>query len=306
MVRVSPGAERIVEILSFLGRYPDERFTVSALARELDMNKATAHTLVVTLTQHGFLLRHPDDKSYRLGPALVALGESAALDAHEAADFAHFEMRRISEELNLLCVIGAAVGDEIVILSRLNGTSRQAGFPKMGQRLPFHPPVGAIFVAWADPSIAQAWIRRGGPEAEEHAAFYHEYLGQIRARGFALNLAPVAGSTLAEAVAAGAPPATSGQVVTNAVLRQFLDRPGTGGWPGTVLNLVAPVFHADGRVLLSLNMEATVGSNGIDLLRYGNRLLDTAARVTSNIHGSPPAGWPVAFDPSDPREAEAL
>jgi DNA-binding IclR family transcriptional regulator len=296
-VRVSPAAERVVEILSFLGRYPDERFTVSALARHLDMNKATAHTLVMTLAKHGFLLRHPDDKSYRLGPALVGLGESAALDAHEAADFAHVEMRRISEELNLLCVIGAALGEEIVILSRLNGTLRQGGFPKTGQRLPFTPPVGAIFVAWSDPATVAAWLARGGDEAEREASVYHEHLRQIRARGFALNLAPVTGSALAEAVAHRTPTVNS-PIVSNAVLREFLQSQQPRGESSAVLNLVAPVFHADGRVLLSLNMEATIVDDGTDLLRYGNRLLETAAKVTASIHGSSPAGWPPTFDES--------
>jgi DNA-binding IclR family transcriptional regulator len=293
-LRVSPAAERVIDILSFLGRYPDERFTVSELARQLDMNKATAHTLVITLAEHGFLLRHPDDKTYRLGPALVGLGESAALDAHEAADFAHVEMRRISEELNLLCVIGAAIGDEIVILARLNGTSRQAGFPKTGQRLPFTPPVGAIFVAWADPSTVAGWLSRGGAEAEENAEVYREHLRQIRARGFAVNLAPVSGSALAEAVAKGGP--SYRPMVSNSTLRQFLEH-GNGG-SHDVLNLVAPVFHTDGRVLLSLNLEATIGSDGTDLMRYGNRLLEAAAKVTASIHGSPPENWPVTFDPS--------
>ena len=301
-MRVSPAAERVVEILSFLGRYPDERFTVSALARELNMNKATAHTLVLTLTQHGFLLRHPDDKSYRLGPALVGLGESAALDAHEAADFAHAEMRKISEELNMLCVIGAAVGDEIVILSRLNGSARQGGFPKAGQRLPFAPPVGAIFLAWAEPQAVTDWLERGAPETKETAAAYREHLAQIRARGFALNLASVTGSALAEAVAAGSP-APGSRLVSNAVLRQFIHHPPAG--PPAVLNLVAPVFHADGRVLLSLNMEA-IGADGTDLLRYGNRLLQVAAKVTASIHGSPPPDWPAKVEAPAARDLDAL
>jgi DNA-binding IclR family transcriptional regulator len=301
-LRVSPAAERVIEILSFLGRYPDERFTVSELARQLDMNKATAHTLVITLAEHGFLLRHPDDKTYRLGPALVGLGESAALDAHEAADFAHVEMRRISEELNLLCVIGAAIGEEIVILARLNGTYRQAGFPKTGQRLPFVPPVGAIFVAWADPSAVAGWLSRGGAEAQESAGVYQEHLRQIRARGFAVNLAPVSGSALAEAVAKGGP--SYRPIVSDAQLRQFLEH-GNGGSPD-VLNLVAPVFHADGRVLLSLNMEATIGSDGTDLLRYGNRLLEAAAKVTASIHGSPPENWPATFDSAAALDTESL
>ena len=87
------------------------------------------------------------------------------------------------------------------------------------------------------------------------------------------------------------------------MLRQFLEH-GNGSSPD-ILTLAAPVFHADGRVLLSLNMETAIGSDGTDLLRYGNRLLGAAAKVTASIHGSPPENWPVTFDASATLENEA-
>ena len=157
-----------MSILTFLGRHPDERFTMSALARELKMNKATAHTLLLTLTARGFLLRHPTEKTYRLGPALVALGESAVLDEREAADFAHGEMRKISEELGMMCVVSAAVGEEIIILSRVDPHQRIRGYPRPGQRLPYAAPVGAVFTAWSSRAYVRSWLERGGPKAVEN------------------------------------------------------------------------------------------------------------------------------------------
>src|SRR5205807_5671765 len=55
--RPAPGAERVVAVLNFLTAHPDESFTLSELARRLDLNKATCHALLMTLTDAGYLLR---------------------------------------------------------------------------------------------------------------------------------------------------------------------------------------------------------------------------------------------------------
>ena len=78
MARAAPSADRTVALLDFLAAHPDERFGLSDLARRLDINKATAHALTAALTNAGYLLRHPVDKRYSLGPALIAIGNAAA------------------------------------------------------------------------------------------------------------------------------------------------------------------------------------------------------------------------------------
>lgn len=290
--RLSPAAERVMSILTFLGRHPDERFTMSALARELKMNKATAHTLLLTLTARGFLLRHPTEKTYRLGPALVALGESAVLDEREAADFAHAEMRKISEERGMMCYIGAAVGEEIVILSRTDPENRIRGYPRPGQRLPFAAPVGAVYMAWSPRTSVQQWLERGGPKAVANTDYYLDALAGIRERGFAVNLLPVTGSHFAASIDIETDFPHPSQVLSKREFEHLFRTPEEAG-SSAVVSLIAPVFHADGRVLLSLTVEAPV-ETGDDqgLLAHGRRLIDAAQRVTESIRGLAPAGWP--------------
>jgi DNA-binding IclR family transcriptional regulator len=291
--RLSPAAERVMSILTFLGRHPDERFTMSALARQLKMNKATAHTLLLTLTARGFLLRHPTEKTYRLGPALVALGESAVLDEREAADFAHAEMRKISAELEMMCVVSAAVGEEIIILSRVDPHQRIRGYPRPGQRLPHAAPVGAVFMAWSSRAAVHEWLERGGPKAVENPDYYLDALAGVRERGFAVNLLPISGSQFAASIVE-ADFAAPTQMLSASEFDHLFRRSEEAGAPA-VVNLIAPVFHADGRVLLSLTVEAPV-QTGDDqgLLAHGRRLLEAASRVTESIRGVAPAGWPPA------------
>ena len=77
MARPAPGADRSVAVLELLADHPDERFTLSEVARRCGLNKATAHALLSALTAHGILLRHPEEKRYSLGPRLIAIGDAA-------------------------------------------------------------------------------------------------------------------------------------------------------------------------------------------------------------------------------------
>ena len=86
MARPAPGAERSVAVLELLAAHPDERFTLSEVARRCDLNKATAHALLSALSERGVLLRHPEEKRYSLGPVLVSIGE-AARRGYTAVDF---------------------------------------------------------------------------------------------------------------------------------------------------------------------------------------------------------------------------
>src|SRR5919107_5173479 len=117
MGRSAPSVERALAVLDFLAAHPGEEFTLSHLARRLGLSKATCHAVLGTLTRAGYLQRHPERLTYRLGPTLIALGSAAQSDAR-ALDLARDEMRSLSAELALECLASTAVGDEIVILAR--------------------------------------------------------------------------------------------------------------------------------------------------------------------------------------------
>src|SRR5204862_283541 len=83
--RPAPGAERVVAVLNFLAAHPDESFTLSELARRLDLNKATCHALLTTLTQaaltavrhRGYSVSLDADARVQLGQALAELADDS-------------------------------------------------------------------------------------------------------------------------------------------------------------------------------------------------------------------------------------
>lgn len=75
--RRSPPTERVVQVLDHLVAHPEARFGLSELARRLGMSKPTCLGILTALTDAGYLMRHPADRSYGLGPALIVAGRAA-------------------------------------------------------------------------------------------------------------------------------------------------------------------------------------------------------------------------------------
>jgi DNA-binding IclR family transcriptional regulator len=288
MARPSPGVERAIAVLDFLAAHPGEGFTLSELARRLDLNKATAHSLLATLTEAGYLLRNPTRLTFQLGPSLIALG-AAAQSQFEAADFAREEMRSLSDELGLECLATTAVGDEMLIVSRA-GPPRALGTVQPGQRLPLTPPLGSVFMAWSDDEAIERWLSRAPVEDAEQ---YRAGLEATRDRGYAVGLEADPRATLGRALRGLAEDAPARQLVD-----QLIDELGHQEYILTsidrqarylVNHLVAPVFGPDGDVVLALSLFGFGGAiTGKQAEGYGDRLLEATTNVTKSVHGRTP------------------
>ena len=55
--------------------------------------------MLTALTDAGYVLRHPVDKTFTLGPAVIAVGNAAAVRQYEFVDFARGEMQALADEL---------------------------------------------------------------------------------------------------------------------------------------------------------------------------------------------------------------
>ena len=181
MARPALSATRAVAVLNFLASHGPEQYSLSDLAECLEINLASLHALMSALQDAGYVVRHPRLRTYSLGPSVVALG-NAALECHPAIDHARDEARRLSEELELGVAVTAVAGDEIVFLGRVGEHRARDIDAYVGQRIPLVPPVGSVFVAWADPG---KWLERAGDRPAMEAV-----LAEVRRRGWAASFAP--------------------------------------------------------------------------------------------------------------------
>jgi DNA-binding IclR family transcriptional regulator len=159
MARPSPGAERVVAVLEYLAAHPDDRFSLSELARGCRLNKATAHALLTELTTRGVLLRHPEEKRYSLGPRLVPVGR-AAQRGYRVHDFAPGVVRRLAAATGRRAVALAhdPARDYATTIAESDEAVRSDhGLPR---RWPLVPPIGVVFFAWADEPSVEAWLAR--------------------------------------------------------------------------------------------------------------------------------------------------
>jgi DNA-binding IclR family transcriptional regulator len=300
MARPALAAARTVAVLDFLAAHPTESFTLSELSRRLGINGASAHAVLTELTDAGYLVRHPQHKTFRLGPVVIALGH-AALESHPAVDVARDEMKRLATELDLECEASAAVAGEMVALGRAGPRRPGWSGPAVGQRLPLVAPVGAVFMAWAPPTAVDGWLARVGGERER--ARYRRSLDVVRARGYSVALRVAAERAVGRALARLADEPGAG-IERDALARlvgdlghddyQLVETEAPVSF--AVTSIAAPVFGPHGEVALALALLGFRGSlTGDDVRVHGERVRDSALLVTRETHGRPDAALAGVF-----------
>ena len=277
MARPAPSIDRTVAILNFLAAHPDDAFTLSELCRRVGITKATAHAMLNALADAGYLLRHPTDKTFTLGPALIAVGSAAAARRMEVVDYAREEMRRLADALRVQVVATIAMGEEIVVLAR-EGTAEPFRVTlDVGQRLPLVPPIGTVFVAWSPPSEIDRWLRRAGKDVTvAQVDRYRAAVDAVRRRGWSVGVevpVPLASETLLE------------ELAHDEYLLLELEKAHTY----RLSHISAPVFGPDGSVVLALNLLGFPGLLRAEQVpELADRLVAAALTVTKSIHGRAP------------------
>ncbi len=287
----SASAERVVSVIDFLASRPGESFGLSDLARALGLPKATAHGLCATLTESGWLLRHPADKTYTLGPALIAAGHAAGARQLDLVDHARPVMEELAAALAAQVVASGTVGDEMVLLATAGRPGPMWLAFTVGQRVPLAPPLGTVFLAWAGPDPVEAWLDRLGPDATEaDKQRLRSALGVIRGRGYALNLEAVANLKLSRALTGRDSRRRALAVaVEDLAHEEYLLQELEEGATYRLSQVSAPVFGSDGAVALALTVVGLPEKlTGEEIPRYGNALVAATRRLSASIHGRPP------------------
>jgi DNA-binding IclR family transcriptional regulator len=288
MPRPALSASRSVAVLNFLAAHPTEAFTLSDIAGRVGINPASAHALLAVLTDAGYLQRHPRLRTFTLGPAVVALG-TAALDAHPVIDVARDAARALARETGLEVALTALAGDHIIFLARAGEPSARGVPVHVGQRVPFVPPLGSVFVAWGG---AESWLAQS-PDPAPWAAV----LEAVRSRGYSVALEADARQQLGHALNDFA--ADPSREELRSRVDDLISDLGDRAYQLQVLDparcydvsmIAAPIFGPAGDVVLAMSAigfdRALAGSR---IAEFGERLRDTALVVSRRTRGRVPA-----------------
>ncbi len=163
----------MVAVLDFLARHPHDRFGVSELARRLGLSKPTCLGIVTTLTDSDYLVRDAQDKTYRLGPALISLGHTAQ-ESLRVDPAARAELRRLSAISGTTAALSAVIDDRITVLELVGAAGRRrrrAGRAELSVRAAGRADVRAVG--------RRRRARLAGQGADDPAAHRRERLDRV-------------------------------------------------------------------------------------------------------------------------------
>jgi DNA-binding IclR family transcriptional regulator len=277
-------------VLSLLSRHPDASFTLSEICQRLDLNVSTAHSLLNALTAAQFLVRHPGTKRYSLGPELVRIGAAAASRQVTLTEHARERMGRLAEETGRQCVASTVMGDDMVIIAKAGNAGPLGVTMDIGARMPLRPPFGTVFVAWSGEASIRSWLDETIPYSGPLMDQCLNALSAVRSQGYSVGMS--ISDELSEQIWR---PSTVSWATTDKQSRQAFEQLILNEYLVTELhpdrqyaigNISAPVFGADGRVVLALAIpyfsETLPGSL---IAEHARLLVQAAGVVTREIRG---------------------
>jgi DNA-binding IclR family transcriptional regulator len=278
MSRSSPGVLRVAAILNFIADHPGQAFALTDLVRALKLSRATCHALLTGLVDVGYLYR-TSDKTYVLGPALAAIGRTAA-EHFSPLQIAQPEMRRLADDFDVVCGAYFLEGDIMHLRDRAASASH-VGYPvPLGTRMTMHWTQAIAFFARA-PKDAEAWVARMGLGQEsEQAALMRQGIDFVQRHGFIpLVRKPGVSLPLTGNPDNFIPP--QGDDIP--VMPQF-DLISDGAYP--LAAIMAPVFDGKGKVPFALVMAGfRTALTGEQVLEAGAQVGEACARVSAFISG---------------------
>ncbi|WP_330182387.1 helix-turn-helix domain-containing protein [Nocardia sp. NBC_01503] len=172
----SPPTQRVISIVELLAAQPTP-LTSAEIADSLDLNRSTVGSILAALAERAWVRRLPD-LTYRLGPALAALGVRMA-DTRGDRAWLNEELERLAEHVDCGAALTVIDGEylEFVAVTR----DRLTVGIKSGVRIPLRAPAGAGIIAHSGPGRQQDWLETRGPERRDE---YREVLSTVRATGY--------------------------------------------------------------------------------------------------------------------------
>lgn len=258
-----------------------DHYIVIGKVRELDVG-STAVPLVFFQGGYG-----------RFSALSLAAWESDLALQMRSADLARPHMEALAEELEVECVASAIVGPDMVLIARAGKLESSALPTAVGQRIPFEPPLGSAFVAWAPASAQKAWFDRLPKDApSDYVEALRRTVADVRAAGYSVGRGHRWHSQAGKVLARDEPSLHADE--TTAQLHQLIgllppDYESPIADSGDERTVSTPVFGPGGVVVMVLSaVVAGRRSLAADLAFTADRLRGAAAAVTEALHGAAP------------------
>jgi DNA-binding IclR family transcriptional regulator len=244
----------LVQGLAVLNLFSSDKPTLTApeISTRLELPRTTVFRLLHTLQLMGFVTREADERSFKLGPALLNRGFTylASLDLVESAQPI---LQRLRDETGMSAHMAVRDGQEIVYVARFAARTTVASSVQIGTRFPVHATVMGRM------SICDFSDR------ELTALFPHEPLPSFSEQ---------TPTTLAELKAMLVADHDRGYAVS----QSFFER--------GVSSVAAPVRDGSGRIVAAVNITSV--DSYVQVEDMNGRLKDLVLRACADIRGHLP------------------
>lgn len=289
--RASPPTARVVAILNFLSGHPHEHFGLSELARRIGLSKPTCLGILATLAEAGYVIRDAQEKTYRLGPALISLGHTAQ-ESMRVSPGARDELRRLSETFNATAALSGVVDDRITLLELV----APPGTPvtvQIGQSYPFAPPVGLMFVLWDDRAVKDWLGKEPTIPLRTDTERLDRVIAECRASGYLVERLTPGGRRLYALMAGMSSTlpdelrALLGELISDIGERVYLPSE-SDSEAHDISVIAAPVFDHHQRQVMVASLQIGRALSDTEIIRHARGLCATADVLTAQLGGSKP------------------
>jgi DNA-binding IclR family transcriptional regulator len=276
--------------MSLLAERPDVSLSLAEVTRRLGVNKSTGHAILTSLAAAGWVLRDPNRRTYRLGPAMVALGRQAGA-SFPALDFARPALVELSGRFAAACAALGVGDDAVTVLDQVADARAAAQTFRVGASFPLRPPLGAAVVAWAPDAVRDEWL---GHVPVATRAHYAAALAATHDRGFAVEIAATPLPRLRELAAMLEADRSSARDALDRLADELATHEGflavdvdpDREYAVNVVN--APVFDHTGHVTLVLSLTGFARAlPGRDVVAAGDALVAATTRITDALSPAP-------------------
>ena len=282
----------MLDVIELLASPNEDRLRFSDVARELGLTQATAHAILTTLCDRGWVNRDPIDKTFSLGPALAVVATRVET-ARPLAHSARITALNLAGEFGYATSVVERVGDSLVITAFEDAGRRSSGAP--GERIRYAPPFGVAFAAWDTDEEQRAWIQRGAATNSALAARLEAVLAHTRDRGFDVDCTTPALTRAAQVV--GTLPSDGLPAHVREITDQLLAEFTTIGFLSDdaprraqpVATIAAPVFNHHGRVAMIVAVHPLQDLTRKRIDSIGRRVVQATTNLPRSISDGPAA-----------------
>jgi DNA-binding IclR family transcriptional regulator len=244
-------------------------------------------------------VRDSQDKTYRLGPALISLGHIAQ-ESLRVNPAARDELRRLSATSGTAAALSAVIDDRITLLELVGPPGADVGV-RVGQSYPFAPPVGLMFVLWDDAALHDWLAKEPTIPLRTDTERLDRVITECRASGYLVERLTAGGRRLYALMAGMSSTlpdelrALLGELISDIGERVYLRSEATGNRQRHDISVIsAPVYDHHQRQAMVVSLQIGHALTDAEITKRARALMATADALTKQLGGVKPIRPPQA------------